>query len=308
MTVPSSRAGQELSKDLQNPAQQELVKASHAMRIQAAMVQAAQHRDQQNDVYQKTASDVRVKTAQEARRWRTTRSPTAPLATFDHDNPAANSQYQQYLQTIKSETRDQAAAHGPARGRGADLVEERVAKAYALTLGHLIDRKGGAPGRPEGGANSSSTGQERAARRAQDKVRALLEAGLKKDKALSLAIEVKGSIGGINAQEKELDALQGRQDRRRRARDGAAAPARGQRPAPRRAGRKRQGDDRAGVGPRAQGRQHHRPVALAARLRQAARPGRAHRPDVQARGRGDFDDSKQYSDLMRMSAEDPAAS
>jgi hypothetical protein len=46
-TATKLQAADDLAKDLQNPAQQELVKTTATMRIQAALVQASQHRDQQ---------------------------------------------------------------------------------------------------------------------------------------------------------------------------------------------------------------------------------------------------------------------
>jgi hypothetical protein len=198
--------GEQLSKDLQNPAQQQLVKATTAQRVQAALVQAAQHRDQQSDVYQKAASDVRVKTAQESAPLSFNPMSDAPLASADPNAPGGGTPYQQYLQTIISETHDQAARQGLPADVAQDLVKNALGRAYTLTLGHLIDRKGGNPGDLAVAKTYFDQVKDEMPAEAQDKVRALLEAGMTKDQALSLALDVKGRISGIDAQEKELDA------------------------------------------------------------------------------------------------------
>jgi hypothetical protein len=235
-------------------------------------------------VYQKTASDVRMKTAQE----------NAPLA-FNPitDSPAPASTRKpgrQFglpagLQTIRSETMDQAERMGLPLDVARDLAKNNVAKAYALTLAHLIDRKGGNPADlklwPRGFSTRSRTtcpprpGQGARTARGRHE---------QKDKALSAGDRDQGldrrhQRAGAGTRQ----AVQGRRDHLRRARRWPAAPARGQLAAPRRAGRKRQGDARARCGTsraRAAASRTCRPAT--AGVHQEARAGRARRPDFQA--------------------------
>lgn len=197
--------GVELSKDLTNPAQQEMAKNAATLRTQSALVQAAQHRDRENEVWLQTSSKVRVAAAQQG----------APLAYSpltdkaqvmgDDGSPESQSQYQLYLRTIRTETIDQARREGLPDDVAGELVKNNTAKAYAATLGHLIDRKGGAPGDLAVAKKFFAEVKSDLPAEVQDKVRALLETGLKKDQALKLSLEVKSNFSGIGAQEKELD-------------------------------------------------------------------------------------------------------
>jgi hypothetical protein len=303
-----SGVGADLAKDLQNPAQQQLVKETTNARVQAATVQAAQHREQQAFVYQKTASDVRVKTAQEAAPLAFSPLTDSALAKFDVTDPSANSQYQQYLYTIKTETLDQAERAGLPADVQADMVKANMAKAYTLTLAHLIDRKGGTPGDLAVAKKVFEDVKSELGAETQDKVRALLEAGTKKDTALKLALEVKGSIAGIDAQEKELD----KRFKDEKIDSEVHAMALQHLRADNSQRRAEQGEqDKAVVGAvwdlaRKGGSMTDLSPGQLAYIKQR---GLGPHIDLMFKRADDatFDDSKQFSDLMRMSAEDPAA-
>lgn len=298
--------GAQLAKDLQNPAQQEMARQTTATRVQSALTQAAQHRDQQHTVWQKAAGEVRIQTAQQGAPLAYSPLTDSPLATFDQENPAANSQYQQYLQTIKSETRDYAQRFGM-QDVADDLVKNNLAKAYGLTLAHLIDRKGGAPGDMAVAKKFFEAVKGELPAETQDKARALLEAGSKKDQALKLALEIKGSIGGIDAQEKELDKRFSAEKIDSEVHQMALQHLRADN-AQRRA---EQGEnDKAMIGAvwdlaRKGGSMTDLSPSQIAYIKQ-----RGLGPHIDAMfknaEKADFDDSQLYSDLMRMSAEDPA--
>jgi hypothetical protein len=118
--------------------------------MQAAIVQAAQHRDQQADVYAKDHQRVRMKTAQDSAPLafnpitdgaaRSTRRPGGQL-----DLPAG-------LQTIRSEAMDQAERMGLPLDVARDLREEQRGQGLRAHAGAPDRPQGRQPGRPEGGA------------------------------------------------------------------------------------------------------------------------------------------------------------
>lgn len=293
---------------LQNPAQQDLAKAPTQIRIQSAITQALQHRDQQSNVYQKAAGDVRIKVAQEGAPLAFNAITDTPLASFDQGNPGANSQYQQYLQTIQSEAADQADRQGLTDPDLRDaFVKNALARAYTLTVSHLIDRKNGSTADLATAKNYFDAVKDQLPPEVQDKVKAVLEAGMTKDQALNVALDVKGRIGGIDAQEQALDAKFKAGDITADVHDIALQKLR----ADNTQRRSEQGEnDKAMLGNVWDLAQKGGSLSDLSPSQYAYIKQRGLGPNVDAifnrANKADFDDSQQYSDLMRMSAEDPA--
>jgi hypothetical protein len=193
---------QDLAKDLQNPAQAELVKNVAQQRIQSAIVHATTHRSQQSDVYVKTTGELRMKTAQDNAAL--AYNPISDTPAFDSENTA--SPYQQYLATVQAEARELAMRNGVTEEKDVNaVVRDATAKAYMGTLAHLIDRKGGNSADQKIAQAFFDAVKKELPAADQDKVRSVLEAGAQKDEALTLALKIKGSISDIAAQEKALD-------------------------------------------------------------------------------------------------------
>lgn len=201
----------ERSDQLDNPAQQQLAASTTQMRIQAAIAQAGQHNAQQINVYEKAAGDTRIKVAQDGAAQAFNPIADNGAANFDHDKPEANTAYQQYLQTIRSEANDQADRAGltdPDLRKA--LVKDALGKAYMGTLAHLIDAKGATPSDMKVAQTYFDSVKGELSAEQQDKVRGVLEAGTIKNTALSLAIELKRSLpagNNIANQEEQLDDM-----------------------------------------------------------------------------------------------------
>lgn len=200
--------GNDLSQDLKNPAQQEMVKTMTMMRVQSAVVQATEHRAKQNEVYQVAAGETRIKVAQDgaAQAFNPITDKAAP--DFNHDELGANSQYQQYLKTIDSEANDLADRKGltdPDLRKA--MVKGVMEKAYLGVLSHLIDKKGGTPADMAVAQQYFDTVKGELSTESQDKVKAVLQAGAIKDKALALALDVQQSEGSLNSAEGKLNDM-----------------------------------------------------------------------------------------------------
>lgn len=199
---------QELEDKLQNPAQRELVKHLSEMRMTSAMGQLAVHKREQTDVYEDSASQTRIKVAQDAAAVAYSPVLDKAGAEFNHDNPTANTPYQQYLQTIRSETEDRADRKGLTDpDLRAAFVKEAMGAAYMGTLSRLIDAKGGKPADIKLAQAYFDEVKGELSNEQQVKVRNVLEAGAIKNDALNLAIDLGSKIGGIGGQEKELNRL-----------------------------------------------------------------------------------------------------
>lgn len=198
---------QELTDGLTNPAQQQLVKHTAEMRALAAKGQLDAHKLQQASVYEDAASQTRIKVAQDSAATAFNPVTDAPAAKFDHENPTANTAYQQYLQTIRSEAEDRADRKGlNDPDLRAAFVKDSMAKAYVNTLGHLIDKKGGTPADMKVAQGYFDAVKDELPVEQQDKIRAVLEEGAAKDKAIDLAITL-GAKGGLSSQKKILDGM-----------------------------------------------------------------------------------------------------
>lgn len=296
------------SQTLQNPAQQEMVRTPTQIRVQAAVADAAKHMSQQSTVYNIAAGQTRIKVAQDGAALAYNPITDSPAPAFDHDNPGANSLYQQSLQTIVSEANalaDQQGMTDP--DLRAALVRDSLTKAYIGTLGHMIDKKAGAPGDIKVAQAYFDKVKDQLPADAQDKIRAVLETGAQKDQALNVALDVKGRVAGIDAQEKELDAQFKAGKITGEVHEMALQKLR----ADNSQRRAEQGEnDRAMLGniwdlARKGGNITDLSPTQLAYVKQ-----RGLGPNVDAMfnraDKASFDDSQQYADLMRMSADDPA--
>jgi hypothetical protein len=195
---------QDLAKDLDNPAQAELVKNVAQQRVQSAIVHATTHRAQQSDVYAKATGELRMKTAQDNAAL--AYNPVSDTPGYDKENTA--SPYQQYLATVRAEATELAARNGITEEKDVNaIVRDATAKAYMGTLAHLIDRKGGNTADLQIAKTFFDTVKKELPASDQDKVRAVLEAGTQKDEALTLALKIKGETPDISKQEKRLDDM-----------------------------------------------------------------------------------------------------
>lgn len=196
-------------QDLSNPAQQEMAKNTSQLRIQAAITEATKHNAQQTNVYQDTAGQTRIKVAQDGAPISYNPITDSPKLDFDHDNPDQNSQYQQYLATVKSEASDLAARRGYDADTSAQFVKDQVNKAYVATISHLLDGKKG---------NAADSGTVKLARDyfdkvkdelpadQQDKIKSVLDASAVQDKVLSYSDKLFDSVKGEAAQLKQVRA------------------------------------------------------------------------------------------------------
>ncbi len=131
----------DLAKDLDNPAQQQLVDNVSKMQLEAALNQVKAHRDQQIQVADKTAAQTRVAVNASSATKGYNPVTDTPLANFDHDNPANNSAYQQSLLTVETETRSLWAGNKPDVIQA--KVDEMLGNVYAQTLGYILGGKHG---------------------------------------------------------------------------------------------------------------------------------------------------------------------
>lgn len=179
---------QKLASNLSNPAQQQMVGPAAQMRVQAAITQAAQHAAQQNTVYQQTAAQTRIKVAQDGAALSFNGVQDKPSLNFDQDNPNANSPYQQYLQTIKSEATDQAARMGLQGDVAQAYVTDQLRNAYIGTLSHMIGGNGrdATPGQIKQAQAYYADVKDQLTAEQRDKIEPILNAGAAKDQALSL--------------------------------------------------------------------------------------------------------------------------
>lgn len=200
---------QEMADKLGNPAQAEIVKHTAEMRAYAAIGQLQSHKRQQVDVYEAAASQTRIKAASDAAAGAYNPITDAPALNFNHDAPDTNSAYQLNLQTVASEAQDRAARIYGSGDQAADLrkqyVKDALASTYISTLGHLTDGKNATTADMKVARTYFDSIKGELSTEQRDKVKAVLEAGDLKNKALTLALEVGEKFGGIGAQEKELN-------------------------------------------------------------------------------------------------------
>ena len=197
-----------LGNDL-NPQQQKLAAAATQMRMQSAITQINQHAIGQHQVYEQAAGKVRLQASTDGAAL-SYGSADKPTLEFNHDAPAANTPYQQYLATIESETRSQAALNGIRDEKivGA-LVRDNLATAYAATLEHMLGGAKGAKGLTPGDRAMAQAYFDKVkgslTARQIDILKPQLEASGEQDAALNLSIDIGNTIPLYADQVKELD-------------------------------------------------------------------------------------------------------
>lgn len=158
-----------------NPAVQRMVKHLTDMRVQAAKQQVLDHSAQQAEVYQKAAGATRVAVAQDAATlaYNAITDTGAPK----YDPEGSNSPYQQYLQTVRSETRDQLQRAGIT---DSDLVaaaeKNALGKVYVGVLAQMIDGKSTDPSRMAAARKYYAEVKDGLSADQQDKIKTVLEA------------------------------------------------------------------------------------------------------------------------------------
>lgn len=202
---------QDMADGLANPAQAEIVKHTAEMRAYAAISQLQGHKRQQVDVYETAASQTRIKAAGDAAAGSYNPITDTPSLKFDHDAPETNSAYQLNLQTVASEARERATKMYGAGDQAADLrdqfVKDALAATYVGTLGHLTDGKNATTADMKVARTYFDSIKGELSTEQRDKVKAVLEAGDLKNKALDLAIDLNAKYSSIDVQKRELDKM-----------------------------------------------------------------------------------------------------
>lgn len=116
------------------------------------------------------------------------------------------STYQLSLQTIRSEALDKADRMGMTDPDLRDaFVKEAMQKAYIGTLAHMLDGKNSNPAQIKVAQKYFDSVKDELTTEQQDRIRPVLEAGANKDQALSLALDIKTKAPTIGAQEDILN-------------------------------------------------------------------------------------------------------
>ena len=198
---------QDHSKDL-NPAQQEMVKSTAQMRVQSAVQAAIQHRDQQAYVYQQSAGQTRVKVASDGAAPAFNPMSDTPILGFDHDKPESNSPYQQYLQTVASETKTLLANAGVIDKDVVDAnVKQALSQAYVGTLSYLLGGKKGKAADPGSLAMAQqyfAKIQDQLSPEQIDRIKPVLDASSQQDNIVTVKRALENAPGGIAAKRKAL--------------------------------------------------------------------------------------------------------
>lgn len=194
----------DLSQNLDNPAQQQLVQNTSQMRIDAALTQAKAHRDQQIQVANTTASQVRAKVGSDsaAKGY----SPITDTPTLASEGDANyDSAYQQGLRTVASETRS-LYADLPQDVQDAK-VKEALAGTYVNTLAYILGGKKGQGADPGSLASAKQYfDQVRDALSPEqiDKIQPVLDASNKQDQIVTVQRALQAQPGSISDKRKAL--------------------------------------------------------------------------------------------------------
>lgn len=195
----------DLSQGLSNPAQQQLVQNTTQLRIDAALTQAKQHRDQQMQIANTTASQVRAKVGSDSAAKGYNPITDTPTLNFNQDDPASNSAYQQSLQTVASETRS--LYQGLPQDVQDAKVKEALSSTYVSTLAYIL---GGQKGQGIDSGSLASAKQYFNQVKGDlspeqiDKIQPILEASNKQDQIVTVQRALENSPGGIAAKRKAL--------------------------------------------------------------------------------------------------------
>lgn len=185
---------QQRGQDLTNEAQQKLAHVPNQMVIQAAIKQATEHRNRQADVADAAAGQTRIAVAQNGATlaFNPVTDKATPMTQEEFygkvlDEDAMPSAYQQYLQTIRSETLDQAHRAGVTDKDVQDqMVKDALGKVYMGVLGQLLDGKNTKPGNVKLAQAYFDEVKDGLSAEQQDRVKTVLEVGANKDASLQL--------------------------------------------------------------------------------------------------------------------------
>lgn len=201
-----SQLATDQAQTLGNNAQQQMVKTPTQLRIQAAIAQASQHRAQQSDVYQTAAGQTRIKVAQDGAALSFNPVSDTPTPSFNQDDPGANSPYQQYLQTIRSEATDLANRKGLTDPDVRDaFIKDQMGKAYVGVLAQMLSGKSSTPANAVLARKYFDAVKDNLSAEQQDKIRDVLDAGDNKNTALTTALTARTQARDVGGQEKWLD-------------------------------------------------------------------------------------------------------
>lgn len=178
-----------MAENLQNPRQQQMFKQAAQQTVQAAITQASAHAAQQTQKYEIEASAARAQAAGDA-----------AVKSFNPMPGADNTLYAQGVATQRAELENQADKFGLVDKERDEFIRQGLSATYVGVINHLA-----ANDQIKAAKAYMATVQDDIDAKTQDKIRAVLEAGDTKNDSLALAIDIKGRIGGIAAQEKELD-------------------------------------------------------------------------------------------------------
>lgn len=195
----------DLSQNLSNPAQQQLVQNTTQMRIDAALNQVKQHRDQQMQVANTTASQVRAKVGADSAAKGFNPITDTPTLNFNQDDPSSNSAYQQSLQTVASETRSLYA--GLPQDVQDAKVKEALANTYVNTLAFILGGKkgqGADPGSLASAKQYFDKVRDDLSPEQIDKIQPVLDASNKQDQIVTVQRALENTPGTISARRKLL--------------------------------------------------------------------------------------------------------
>ena len=195
----------DLSQGLNNNAQQQLVQNTSQLRLDAALAQAKQHRAQQMQVADVSASQTRIKVGSMSATKSFDPSADTPTLNFNQDDPASNSAYQQGLQTVASEAR----ALSVTAGDKADVTESKVKMAlgdtYFSTLKYMFDKKTATPADTKLAQGYFDKVKDSLSPEQVEYAKGVLEASGNKDASLNLFYEASKLAGNIAAQTDYID-------------------------------------------------------------------------------------------------------
>jgi hypothetical protein len=189
-------------------AQQEMVKTTAQMRVQSAIQAAIQHRDQQAYIYLQSAGQTRAKVASDGAAPAFNPMTDTPTLNFDQDKPESNSQYQQYLQTVASETKTLLANAGVIDKDVVDAnVKQALSQAYVGTLFYLLGGKKGKAADPGSLAMAQqyfAKIQDQLSPEQVDHIKPVLDASSQQDNIVTVKRALENAPGGIAAKRKAL--------------------------------------------------------------------------------------------------------
>jgi hypothetical protein len=176
-----------------------LGKYANQVTIENAKRQAAQHNNQQVNVFQQSAGATRIKAASDGAALAYDPLSDKPTPSYDFQNPEQSSPYQLKLQTITAEANSLADLKGiKDPDLRADFIKGQLGQAYTGVLSHML----------EGGSKSLNSDQIKVAQEyfkgvkdnlspeQQDKIQHVLQAGALLDKVVSYSDTVMDSHKG----------------------------------------------------------------------------------------------------------------